>query len=122
MLDTRAYHELFQVDGCVPNELTIPPAEQEAGLRMVMYLLVDNIQQYKSEHGRLPDDLQDVGDSPDAVRYVALTRDVFRLRGQTGDVTVEFTSTEPLDHLLDDATMAIVSGLAPSIPGGAPAI
>ncbi len=99
---------------------SIPPANQEAGLRMEMYIQFNNIQRYLSEHGRLPNDLQEVGDSPDGVEYVPLAGSVFRLSGQTGDITVDFMSTEPLANLIADAT-AIVSGNVPSTPGGASA-
>ena len=105
----------------IPEVPSIPPASREAGLRMEMAILVNTILQYQSEHGRLPNDLQEVGDSPAGVGYVALTASVFRLSGRIGDITVQFTSTEPVEHLLADA-VAIVSGSAPSTPGGAPGI
>ncbi len=105
----------------VPELPSIPPAQQEAGLRMEMAVLVNNILKYQSEHGQLPNDLQEVGDSPDGMAYVALTGSVFRLSGQTGDITVEFTSTEPVEQFLADAR-AIVSGRAPSTSEGAPGV
>jgi len=86
-----------------------------------MFILASDIEQYQAEHGRLPKDLQEVVDSPDGVGYAVLTRSVFGLRGQTADITVEFTSTEPVEHLLSDAK-AILSGSAPAAPGGAPSI
>ena len=104
-----------------PDAPTIPPANQEAGLRMEMFLQFNNIQRYVAENGRLPNDLGDVGDSPVALQYVPLTGNVFRLSGQTGDIRVDFNSSEPVENLLGDA-IAIVSGGSPSTPGGAPAI
>jgi len=82
---------------------------------MEMYLTHTKIQRFLAENGRLPNGLADVGDISDAVRYVPLALNVYRLSGQTGDIVVEFTSTEPEEDLLGDAR-AIVSGMAPSNP------
>ena len=87
---------------------TIPLANQEAGLRMEMVIQAGKIQQYLEENGRLPDNLQEVGESPDAVQYIPLTGNAFQLTGETGDITITFTSTDPLDELLADA-LTIVS-------------
>ncbi len=84
----------FPPAGILPDVPSIPPADQEAGLRMEMFILAGDIEQYQAENGHLPKDLQEVGDSPDGVGYAALTGSVFRLRGQTADITVEFTSTQ----------------------------
>ena len=42
----------------------------------------------------------------------------FKLSGRTGDVAVDYTSTEPVEDLLADA-MGLVSGIVSSTPGGA---
>ncbi len=97
---------------------TIPPAQQEAGLRMEMFIQVNNIKRYVAEHGRLPNDLTDVGESAEGIRYLQLTDNVFRLSGQSGDIEVVFTSSEPEASLLADAN-AIVSGRVSSTPRGA---
>jgi len=96
---------------------TIPLANQEAGLRMEMVIQAGKILQYLEENGHLPDDLQEVvGDSPDAVRYMALAGNVFQLTGETGEITITFTSTEPLEGLLADA-LNIVSGTGSATTG-----
>ena len=105
----------FPPEALRPVLPSIPPANQEAGLRMEMYLTHTKIQRFLAENGRLPNGLADVGDISDAVRYVPLALNVYRLSGQTGDIVVEFTSTEPEEDLLGDAR-AIVSGMAPSNP------
>ena len=96
-----------------PESPSIPPADQEAGLRMEMFITNVKIQRFVTENGRLPNDLADLGDVPDAVQYLPLALNVYRLSGQTGDITVEYTSTEPVEDLLGDA-QAIVSGMMPS--------
>lgn len=96
-----------------PESPSIPPADQEAGLRMEMFITNVKIRRFVTENGRLPNDLADLGDVPDAVQYLPLALNVYRLSGQTGDITVEYTSTEPVEDLLGDA-QAIVSGMMPS--------
>ncbi len=104
-----------------PEAPTIPLANQEAGLRMEMFIQFNNIQRYMAENGRLPSNLGEVGDSPVALQYVPLGGNVFRLSGQSGDITVDFNSTDSVEDLLGDA-MAIVSGGSPSAPREVPAI
>ena len=104
-----------------PEPPTIPLANQEAGLRMEMYIQFNKIQGYLTQHGRLPRNLEEVGDASSAVRYEPLTASVFRLSGQTGTVTVDYTSTEPVEVLLSDAR-SIVSGAGLPPPQRAPAI
>ncbi len=107
---------VFPPSGLVPPVPTVSPTDQEAGLRMEMFVQFNNIQRYRSEHGSLPGDLQEVGDGPAEVGYLRLSSDTFRLRGETGDIMVEYVSTEPVEALLANA-MAVVSGSAPSAPG-----
>ena len=99
---------------------TIPPANQEAGLRIEMFMQFNNIQRFVSENGRLPNDLREVGDGSDEVLYTPQAGNTFRLTGQVGDIRVDFTSNEPVEDLLGNA-IAIVSGRAPSPSQGAPA-
>ncbi len=104
-----------------PEPPIIPPANQEAGLRMEMFIQVNNIRRYMTENGRLPGTLEDVGDGSAAVQYEPLTASVFRLSGQTGDIAVAYTSTEPVEDLLADAR-AIISGTGGPSSQGRPAI
>ncbi len=108
----------FPPSGLQPAVPSIPPANREAGLRMEMFMQVINIQRYLTENGRLPDNLEDVGDGPDQVRYTLQAGNTFTLTGQVGDITVDFTSTESVEALLGDA-VAIVSGRMSSSSGGA---
>ena len=101
----------------IPAVPTIPPASMEAGLRMEMFIQLTNIQRYMLETGSLPNRLDEIGERADGVQYTRLADGVFQLSGQTGDITVDYTSTEPEEALLGDA-VGIVSGV-PSTPGGA---
>jgi hypothetical protein len=84
---------------------------------MEMFIQLTNIQRYISETGALPNGLDDLGNGPDGVQYRRLADGVFQLSGKTGDIQVDYTSTEPEEALLGDAR-AIVSGVS-STPGGA---
>lgn len=86
---------------------------------MDMFIKFNKIQRYFSENGRLPSDLNEVGERPDGVRYVPLTGGAFKLSGKGGEITVDYTSTQPVAYLLADA-IQIVSRGVPSTPGGAP--
>jgi hypothetical protein len=88
---------------------------------MEMFMQFINIQRYIEENGRLPSNLEEVGDGPDEVLYSRAAGNTFRLTGRVGEITVDFNSSEPVEELLRDA-IAIVSGNAFSPSGGAPAI
>jgi hypothetical protein len=88
---------------------------------MEMFMQVLNIQRYVSENGRLPSNLGEVGDGPEQVQYTLQEGNTFRLTGQVGDITVDFTSNESVEELLGNA-IAVVSGRGSSPSGGAPAI
>ncbi len=83
---------------------------------MEMFIQFNNIIRYRSEHGNLPSGLDDVGERSDGVQYSRLGGDVFQLSGKTGDITVDYTSTEPQAELLGEAR-AIVSGVRSTPPG-----
>ncbi len=110
----------FPPAAILPDVPSIPPANQEAGLRIEMFMQFNNIQRYLAENGRLPNDLREVGDGPDQVRYTPQSGNTFRLTGQVGDITVDFVSSERVESLLGNA-IAIVSGKVSSPSHGAPA-
>ena len=112
---------VFPPAALLPVTPSIPPADQEAGLRMEMFMQFINIQRYMEENGRLPTNLEEVGDGPDEVLYTREAGNTFRLSGRVGEITVDFNSAEPVEELLRDA-IAIVSGRASSPSGGVPAI
>ena len=88
----------------------VPVAIQEAGLRIEMYLQLTRIQQYMTDHGRLPATLEDAGDVAEGVTYIPLAGSVFRLRGQIGGVSVEYLSTQPVEDLLANARELVSGG------------
>ncbi len=106
----------FPPAALLPDVPTISPARQEAGLRMEMFTQRAHILRYQAEYGSLPDGLDQVGGRPVGVEYTRLANGVFQLSGTAGDITVNYTSTQPEEDLLGDA-IGIVSGRS-STPGG----
>ena len=74
---------------------------------MEMFIQVNNIRRYLTETGSLPNALEDAGDGSVGLLYQPLTASVFRLSGQTGDIAVAYTSSEPVEDLLADARTII---------------
>jgi hypothetical protein len=109
----------FPPSALQPEPPTIPVANQEAGLRMEMFIQVNNIRRYLTENGSLPNALEDAGDGSVGLLYEPLTASVFRLSGQTGEIVVAYTSTEPIEDLMGNAR-AIVGGIGAPSPGGGP--
>jgi hypothetical protein len=68
---------VFPPPTLIPEVPTIPPAAQEAGLRMEMFIQLNNIIRYRSEHGSLPSGLDDLDDRPEGVQYTQLADDFF---------------------------------------------
>ena len=101
----------------VPDVPTIPLANQEAGLRMQMTIHRARIVVFQSQYGRLPNNLDEVGEAGVVVEYTRLPDDVFRLTGTTGEISVNWNSTQPFEELVGDAD-SIVSGIS-STPEGA---
>jgi len=94
----------------------IPPppisaVEVEAGLRIEMYVQSTRIQRYLEENGRLPSDLDEIGEDANGLQYVAISSTNFVLTGESGGVAVSYRSTTPAADLLADAKQ-VVSGFA----------
>ena len=60
---------------------------------MNMWIQFNAIQAFVTEHGRLPEHLDEVSDRPEGIQYTRLAGDVFKLIGRNGNVIVDFTST-----------------------------
>ena len=68
-----------------------------------MFIQFNDIQRFAAENGRIPNDRRELGEDADGVEYVPLAGNAFRLIGKAGDITVDFTSSEPVEDLLADA-------------------
>jgi len=93
----------------------IPPppistVEVEAGLRIEMYVQSTRIQRYLEDNGRLPSNLDEIGEDANGLQYVVISSTEFVLSGESGGVAVSYRSTTPAADLLADA-QRVVSGL-----------
>jgi hypothetical protein len=76
-----------------------------------MYVQSTRIQRYLEENGRLPSDLDEIGEDANGLQYVAISSTNFVLTGESGGVAVSYRSTTPAADLLAD-TKQVVSGFA----------
>ena len=103
----------------LPEPLPEPtPVEVETGLRMEMLSLIQEIEGYREQTGRVPMTLERVMDEPPpGVRYTALAGDAYRLTGQRGGSEIVYQSGDPVEELVGDVRRRI-QGQEPT--GGAP--
>lgn len=79
------------------------PVEEEAGLRMAMYLQIQRIEVFRDETGRLPLSLDEAGERLPGVEYQQITGEVYRLRGHTDGLRVTYVSAQPPHEFLGNA-------------------
>lgn len=90
----------------VPPEPT--PIEEEAGLRMAMYLQIQRIEVFRDETGRLPLSLDEAGERLPGVEYEQITGEVYRLRGRTDGLRVTYVSAQPPHEFLGGAHRVVL--------------
>lgn len=84
-----------------------PPAHStervEAGLRFAVALQAERIFAFRTRAQRFPDYLREVGDTLPGLTYRRVDGGSFLLRGQVGNVVVQYRSTDQLGEFLGDA-------------------
>jgi len=95
-----------------PNPKNVPPARQEANLRVAMYLLAQRVATYRAQTGYLPESLAPIGDSIDGVSYHVVHDTVFELRGLAAGKAVTLRSDQSLDAFLGNS-FQIIQGHQP---------
>jgi hypothetical protein len=84
-----------------PDPIT---AEQtEDGLRFAIAFTASRIESFRTEQGRLPQSIDEVGGARDGVEYQRLDQDTFVVRATTGATTLHYVSTVPLADFVGDA-------------------
>ncbi|HUG39188.1 MAG TPA: hypothetical protein VMM12_01820 [Longimicrobiales bacterium] len=73
-----------------------PVAEEEASLRLAMYLQAQRIRVYAMEHGRPPESLAEAGEPLPGMQYLVIGPGVFELTGATERVRLTYRSDQPL--------------------------
>jgi hypothetical protein len=75
-------------------------AQRTAGARFSLYLQAQRVVQYRIDHGRLPQSIQDVDEVVEGVSYTRLSDDLFRLSLVTADGSFTFRSDDSPESFL----------------------
>jgi hypothetical protein len=78
----------------------LSPIEEEAFLRISLYVQAQRIERFLAASGSLPPTLLDAGDVVPGIEYTRMRDNNYRLAGRTGSVDVRYESTEPLSTVL----------------------
>jgi hypothetical protein len=89
---------------------TPPPPEslavREASLRISIATAAQHIERFRQRSGRLPATLTEAGAYGEGIAYLR-TASGYRLEGESGDVRVTFSSTEPLARFVGNSFKVI---------------
>ena len=88
----------------------IPPALEEAGLRMEVHLQTLNVEEFLQKEGRLPNSLSEAGDPFTVVEYERLDRRTFRLWAPGPAGIIEYASGDSLELFLGETKAVILRG------------
>ena len=101
---------VYQIAAPLPAE---PASIQEASLRLAMAMQFQRIERFRSQSGRLPTTIEEVGPAMPGVRYQARHPDGFTLTGTNGSVTLTLQSTESLSAFVGNSYELIQGRAAP---------
>ena len=86
----------------LPDPVT--PEAADAGLRVAMYFQVRRIEEFRTQSGRLPETLQEMGGTPPSeMTYQLVDARTYQLVGQSRGVTLTFNSEEAIQEFVGDA-------------------
>ncbi|HIF05654.1 MAG TPA: hypothetical protein EYQ64_01510 [Gemmatimonadetes bacterium] len=74
-----------------------PLVEEDASLRLVMYLQAQKNEQYFFDTGAVPIELDDAGPAFRGMECIRLTNRDYRILGRTRRVTLSYSSVDPLN-------------------------
>jgi hypothetical protein len=80
--------------------LALPVVEQDANLRMAMFLLGMRLDAYREETGAYPPSLDEVGERAPGITYTLVTDSTFQLSGMAGSHEVVFLSEGNAEEFL----------------------
>jgi len=75
----------------------------EDGLRLAIYTTASQIEEFRSQQGRLPRSMEELSLSREGVTYERVDAETFVVLATTGDTTLRYESTEPLDEFVGNA-------------------
>ena len=77
--------------------------QAEAGLRVAMFFEAQKIESFRSQNGRLPDSLAEIGSGASEMTYQRLDARTYELVGQSRGVTLTFNSDQAITQFVGDA-------------------
>jgi len=82
-----------------------PPSYErvEAGLRLAMALHADKVEQFRTENGRLPDELREIGDAYPGLYYRRMNANVFRIHGVEGETRILYEAGDSMSVIVRNA-------------------
>jgi hypothetical protein len=91
-----------------------PPAPetvaiQEASLRLTLVRETERVKRYRSQHGRLPNSLDEAGSPAKGLTYQRQSDSTFRLIATFGTTTIGLTSTDSVGAFLGNSLKVIAS-------------
>jgi hypothetical protein len=90
-----------------------PPPEsiqiQEASVRLMLVREASRVRRYRSEHGKLPETLQDAGSTINTISYTAQGDSAFRLVTSWGEKTIGLSSSDSVGTFLGNSLKVIAS-------------
>lgn len=76
------------------------PRAERASRRLAVYVMAGRIAGFRTENGRLPVSLTELGETDEGLRYTPLDGDAFELVARHPTDSVVYQSTQPMDELL----------------------
>ena len=81
----------------------IPAAQQDANMRMTLYVIGMRLNQYRARQGFYPASLETLGDRVPGITYELLSDSVFQLRGVVGRQPITYRSDMKAREYLGNA-------------------
>lgn len=105
---------LFPIPGLQPDiAFPLPPAEEEAGLRLAAFMQAQQVEAFRQTSGRLPDVLRETGEPLPGIDYLRLDAHTYRLTGVTERARINWLSSDSLPALLGDSGAARLRAFIP---------
>ena len=89
----------------------LPPADEDAGLRLAAFIQAQQVEAFRMSSGRLPDVLREAGEPVPGFDYRRIDAHTYRLQGATERDTVTWVNSDSLPALLRGASRGRVQQL-----------
>lgn len=84
------------------------PQAREAALRLSIYIQAQQIEAYRSENGRIPSSLEEVGPPLAGMHFQQTGRGAYRITGVSDTLTLVYSSSESLAEFMGDSENLII--------------